>query len=185
MPQPSPSRANRAIGAMVFSVFGGGWLLAWSVKAFGRTLLPPVLILVATCGLFLISLRHYLHWREAGAGPESPGAQRANRVFNWVNILQGVAIFLAANILRNLGHMDWFVPVFIAIVGAHFIPLAVVFQTLRHGLVGAAMLAWAGVFPLLTSRGPANPIGCLGAGLILWASALAGILARDRAAPAG
>lgn len=181
MPQPSASRASRAFGAMIFSVFGGCWLLAWSLKSFGRSPLAPALILAATAGLFMVAFRGYLQFRVAGPEPESPATQRANKVFTWVNILQGAAIFLAANILANLGHMEWFVPTFIAIVGAHFLPLAAVYQARRHGIIGAAMLAWAGLYPFLTPQGPAHPMGCLGAGLILWASALAGSLLPERA----
>lgn len=183
MPQPLANHASRAIGSMIFSLFGGCWVLAWSIKAFGLNLMALALVLIATCGLFLFALRQYGLHRQVGAELETPAVRRANKVFNWVNAIQGVAIFLAANILANLGHREWFVPVFIAIVGAHFLPLAIVFRARRHWVIGATMLTWAWLYPFLTPRGPAHAIGCLGAGLILWASAVAGVLLPDRAAP--
>jgi hypothetical protein len=60
-------------------------------------------------------------------------------------------------------------------VGAHFFPLAVVFQVPRHYLTGTALVLWALIYPCLMRSGPLHPIGCLGAGIILWASAAAAL----------
>jgi hypothetical protein len=75
--------------------------------------------------------------------------KKEKRIFNIVNIAQGVAIFLAANIAKNIGHPEWFVPAFIFIVGAHFIPLAKVFHSRRHTVIGVAMMVWALAYPQL------------------------------------
>ena len=37
-----------------------------------------------------------------------------------------------------------------------FLPLAAVYQARRHAIIGAAMLAWAGLYPFLTPQGPAQ-----------------------------
>jgi hypothetical protein len=36
MEKQSASRAGAAIGAMIFSVFGSGWLLAWAIRSFAQ-----------------------------------------------------------------------------------------------------------------------------------------------------
>jgi len=36
MTGPAAGRASSAIGSMIFAAFGGAWLVAWSIKAFGH-----------------------------------------------------------------------------------------------------------------------------------------------------
>ncbi len=97
-------------------------------------------------------------------------------MFNWVNIGQGIAIFLALNVANNIGRPEWFIPAFIFVVGLHFIPLAPVFKAPRHYVVGFALMLLAVAYPFLAKGGAADPVGCLGTGLILWASAISGLL---------
>ena len=93
------------------------------------------------------------------------------RVFNLVNAGQWVAVFAVAGIL-SMSHLEnLFLPAVILIVGAHFIPLARLFNYPPHYITGAAMMLLAVSFPLVASEGPTSGIGALGAGLILWLSA--------------
>ena len=177
MSEQSASRASAAIGSMIFSVFGSGWLIAWSLKAFGRRPLLWALIGALGLGVFLAALRQFKRNQAAHAAEaDSPESKRVGKVFNLVNLAQGVAIFVAVNVANNLGHPEWFIPAFIFIVGAHFLPLAAVFKALRHYVTGSALILLAVLYPLVATGGPANPVGCLGTGLILWASALTGLL---------
>jgi hypothetical protein len=63
----------------------------------------------------------------------------------------------------------------IFIMCVHFFPLAVVLKVPRHYATGAAMTLWAVFYPLLSGAGPTSPVGCLAAGIILWASAIAAL----------
>lgn len=180
----SASRAGAAIGAMIFSVFGSGWLFFWAARSFAQATVLWALISCLGLALFFAAFRQYRRNREAHAAVvETPESKKGKRIFNIVNIGQGVAIFFAANIAKNIGHPEWFVPAFIFIVGAHFIPLAKVFHSRRHTVIGVAMMAWALAYPQLTQSGAADPLGCLGAGLILWASALSALLFHPSAQP--
>lgn len=177
MEQQSASRAGAAIGAMVFSVFGSGWLLFWAARSAAQAVLLWALIGGVGLALFFTAFRQYRRNREAHAAvAETPDSKKGKRIYNIVNIVQGVAIFLALNIANNIGHPEWFVPAFIFIVGAHFIPLAKVFHTHRHTMTAVAMMVWALAYPQLVQAGAADPVGCLGAGLILWASAVSALL---------
>ena len=49
--------------------------------------------------------------------------------------------------------------------------MAHAFRYRAHYLTAAAMVVLAALYPLLAAGGPAAPVGFLGAGLILWASA--------------
>src|ERR1035437_9065343 len=133
MADQSASRASAAIGSMIFSIFGSAWMIAWSIKTFGMRPILWVLIAVLGMSIFLAAIRQFKRNQAAHAAEsDSPESKRSSRVFNIVNIGQGVAIFVAVNVTNNLGHKEWFIPVFIFIVGAHFLPLAIVFKATRH-----------------------------------------------------
>lgn len=184
MEKQSASRAGAAVGAMIFSVFGSGWLLAWAIRSFAQAAWMCALISGLGLALFITAFRQYRRNRETHAAVvETPESKKGKRIFNIVNIGQGVAIFLAVNVVNNIGHPEWFVPVFIFIVGAHFIPLAKVFHSRRHTVTGVAMMVWALAYPQFAQAGAADPVGCLGAGLILWASALSALLLHSSAQP--
>jgi F0F1-type ATP synthase assembly protein I len=176
MTDQSASKASAAIGSMIFSVFGSGWLIVGTDKMFGKTPLLWAVVVLLGLSVFVVALMRYRRNRAAlAATSTSPESKRAERVFNIVNIGQGIAIFIALNVANNLGHPEWFIPAFIFIVGAHFIPLAAVFKAMRHYVIGSTLMLLAVLYPLVASGGPANPVGCLGAGLVLWASAIAGL----------
>lgn len=97
--------------------------------------------------------------------------KKINRQFALINIVQWGLIFAAANGLPHIGLGDWIVPAIILIVGLHFFPLARLFHARVHYVTGAAMVAWAIVYPILFSAGKGTSIGAIGTGAILWASA--------------
>jgi hypothetical protein len=166
-------RASRAIGAMFFSIFGGAWIAYWSVLTFSGSLLAPALIALLTVAVFMLSLNQYRRYRSAlQAEADSPARRRTGRLFNIINVAQWVVIVIGANILTNTGFGRWIVPFMIFVIGLHFLPLAYIFSNPPHYITGGAMIVVALTYPLLFSGGPSNPIGCLGAGLILWASAM-------------
>jgi MFS family permease len=177
MQDQSASQASAAIGAIIFSIFGSAWLIAWSIKAYGERPDLWALIAILGMGILFAAFRQFKRNKAAHAAEsDSPESKRASRVFNIVNIGQGIAILVAVNVTNNIGLREWFIPVFIFIIGAHFLPLAVVFKTKRHWVTGSAMILLAVLYPQFASGGPADPVGCLGTGIILWASAITGLL---------
>ena len=60
----------------------------------------------------------------------------------------------------------------ISVVGLHFVPLAYVFRYPPHYVLAAALVGYAAAYPQVAAGGPADPVGFLGAGLLLWGSAL-------------
>jgi hypothetical protein len=181
----SAPRAGAAIGSAIFSVFGAGWLIVWSGKTMGQAPVVWAAIVLLGLGLLLTAFRQYKRNQDAHAAEsDTPDSKRAAKVFNIVNVGQGVAIFLALNVANNIGHPEWFIPAFIFVVGAHFLPLAAVFKATRHYVVGFALILLAVAYPFLAKGGPADPVGCLGTGLILWASAIAGLLPERQLQPA-
>lgn len=170
---PSAVRANRSIGAMFFIVFGTAWLCWGDMLLHGSSNWTLCLVLAAGFGLGVAALRQFAANRIAlSESARSPQARRVARIFHWVNGGQWVLIIVLANVLNNIGLGAWLVPMIIAVVGLHFLPLAAVMHYRPHYVSGAAMLLLALVFPFVAGGGPRSGVGPLGAGLILWASAI-------------
>ena len=175
---PAASLARSAIGAMVFSLFGGLWVAAWCVQTYGAQPLRLLPVAAITVLLFMLAWRQFSRHRAAHAAAErTPQAKRAGRLFNMVNAGQWIAIFIVGNVLKNLGLQAWFIPAVILIVGLHFFPLAWLFKARRHVAIGMALCVWAIGYPFAVRHGPIHPVGCLGAGLILWVAALSAVRA--------
>ena len=176
MDSPAPILARRAIGAMFFTVFGAAWLILWSQRTYGIRSLIIALIVLAAAAIFSLAYRQYQ--ANNVEEPDSPERQRANKIFNIVNVTQWVAILVVGNVLANIGLGVWVLPAAILIIGLHFFPLAKAFDNPALNFTGGAMALLAIVYPFVAPNGPANTVGCLGSGLILWASALRSIVQR-------
>jgi hypothetical protein len=173
------SRASRAIGAMFLGVFGGCWLVFWCLGVYGAKFGVLGVIGAGSAAILLAAVRQFRDNRDAYAKEaESPASKKAGRIFNVVNAIQWVSIFIVATILRQAGHWQWIIPSVIFIVGVHFFPLAIAFKVRRHYLTGGAMIILAVFYPFISKSGPMAPVGCLGTGIILWLSAIGGLIPR-------
>ncbi len=173
----SAASANRAIGAMFFTFLGSAWLLFGILAGYGMKPVAVLTVVAGTLFLFGASVRQFRRNRAARAvESDSPESKRSGRIFTAVNAIQWTLVFVVSAILSALGYKDWIIPAIILIVGVHFFPLAVAFKVRRHFVTGAAMTLLAIVYPLLSNAGPRSPVGCFGAGIILWASAVAALV---------
>ncbi len=185
MDQAEVFRNERAkgasIGATIVGGFGAVWLAMGMTSAgvpvrVGLAVVLPVFVLIAFLGS---AVRRRL---PKFAGAESPKKKEMMRAFYMVNIAQWLAIFGTVNLLRNL-HLDaWIVSSIVMIVGAHFIPLARIFQTPQHLKTGIAMMICAAVAIVLPVSAR-DTVECLSAGAILWTSAAGALYAAFRMAP--
>lgn len=153
-PSPGAARASRAIGAMLFSVFGSLWIVLGLAIALAHppiwVWLLPALPALALLGRALsVHRRHRDALRALEALPEAK--QRARR-FHWINAGQWIAIFVLGNALKWLGLGAWFLPMVMTVVGLHFLPLAGLFRYRPHLLTGVALVGLAILAPLATGR---------------------------------
>ncbi|HEX7090112.1 MAG TPA: hypothetical protein VF192_08240 [Longimicrobiales bacterium] len=206
MPLEPAVRAGRAIGAMSLACFGAVWLAAACLMSVGAQPVILAGIACGAVCICLVARHQLREYRRrptarveppatAGEPPttaaeppaiaaeppaiaaaEPPPGAHLGRAFHIVNAAQWILIAAAAAGLGRAGHPEWIEAAVVAIVGLHFLPLAAVFRHPRLYLTGAAMITLAVVYPLTAADGPASPIGCLGAGLILWASAVADLV---------
>ena len=170
-----------SIGATIVGGFGAAWLAmgmtsAGAPVAIALSVVLPVFALIACLGS---TVRHRL---PKFAGPETPEKKQKMRAFHMVNIAQWVAIFGTVNLLRNLHLNAWVIPSIVMIVGAHFLPLARIFQAPQHRTTGIAMMVLAGLAIVLPVS-LRDTVECLSAGLILWVSAAGALYAAFRMAP--
>jgi hypothetical protein len=169
---PSAEAGGRAFGAVLFSVFGAILLEVWDRRA-SAGLLVFGGIAVLGIGLALSAwLCYRRHAAAVAARAKTPEQKRADRVFHLVNGGQWILILVLGNVLANIGQGAWVVPMAIAVIGLHFVPLAYVFRNPPHYVTAAALVLFALAYPQLAAGGPADPVGFLGIGLILWASAM-------------
>jgi hypothetical protein len=177
-PSAAAFRASRAVGAMFFSLFGGAWIVLWSYLAYGFNPGLMALITLAALGQFAWALTTYHKNKGAFAEDSDPAKKKAEKVFHIVNAAQWVLILIVANVLKNTGHGNWVLAAIIIIVGLHFLPLAPVFRYPVHYVTGVALVTWGAGYPFLLTQGAGSPLGCLGAGLLLWASAITGLTVK-------
>jgi hypothetical protein len=164
--------ARRALGALIFGFFGSVLLEVWNERAHAGL---PLALTIGALGLVLFmfaGMRYRRHAPALAGEPDSAEKRRADRVFNLVNLGQWLLILVLGNVMANLGLGDWVVPMAIAVIGLHFVPLARVYRNPPHYLTACAMVALALSYPFLAPGGARDPVGFLGTGLILWMSAL-------------
>lgn len=184
MNQVEVFRCERAKGASIGATITGGFGAVWLALGMTAAGVPvsiamavvvPVFVLIACLAL---AVRRRLPRFSSADGPEKKAMMRA---FAVVNVVEWLAIFGTINLLRNL-HLDaWIVSSIVLIVGAHFLPLARIFGARQHVVTGAAMMLCAALSVVLPGS-VRDVVECVGAGLILWASAAAALYAAFRMA---
>jgi hypothetical protein len=185
MEQVEIFRSERARGTSIGATIAGGFGAAWLTLGMSSAGVPlgvalavvlPVFVLIAFLGS--VARRRLPKFSEA----ETPEKKQKMRAFNMVNIAQWLAIFGVINLLRNFHLAAWIVPSIVLIVGAHFIPLARIFQAPQHLKTGIAMMLCAAVAVVLPVS-VRDTVECMGAGLILWISAAGALYVAFRLAP--
>lgn len=159
-------------GIMIMSGFAALWVF-WGLSAFRDVPLPAVLApVLLSGGLIWMASRMPVH-------ADVEARRRVGRVVGWVSAGEGIAIFVAANILAWCGWSAWFPSVTAAIVGLHFFPLARLLGVRLYDASGAAIVAVgviSGIMPDVHAR---LMVAGFGAAAILYATCLS-VLGRAR-----
>ncbi|MFC9539624.1 DUF7010 family protein [Lysinibacillus sp. NPDC056959] len=109
-----------------------GWGFLWLLIL---SLLVGVVLLVGGIVLIMKSKR----LSNEMMGEDSHRWKRKNKWFGIIFGLEGVLIATAAVICQSTNHLDLFVPVMALIVGAHFFPLAHLFQVNLYYISGSLL----------------------------------------------
>ncbi len=164
---------SRARGVLVIGGFGALWAVLGALLSSAPVWEWLAIALLATA--FGVRAFRLLRANPAVDGPLPAEAaerqRRRGRLFLWTSVGEGVGIFLAANIVINLGHSQWQPAAIMTVVGLHFLPLAAALEYRPHIVTGIVMTAWALAYPWLFAAGAMAAAGPFGAAAILFASA--------------
>ena len=166
----------RAVPVSILGFFAVVWLVMGLAVAGQISVLPVLAGVAVSAALLWAAVRADRAYR----GPALPVAEQAriNRLVMWASAAEGVAIFIAVNVLINLGLGAYQLCAVAVIVGLHFIPLS---RIPRAGLynVTAAALVGLGVVGCVLPEAVRPLVVGPGAALICWATA-ATVLGRWR-----
>jgi hypothetical protein len=180
-------RSERARGASIGATIAGGFGAVWlAIGMAGAGVSVPVALAIVLPAFVLIALIGASVRRRLPklAVAKTPERKQMMRIFAVVNVVQWVAILGTANLLHNFHLDDWTVSAIVLIVGAHFLPLARIFQASQHRTTGIAMMLCAAAAVVLPVS-VRDIVECVVAGSILWISAAGALYAAYRFAVAG
>ena len=165
---------GRASGIVVMALFGAVW---WAVGSGALTGAARGLALAVGGSVSLLLLAGWWRLRrslpaEALGGPADTSGSRR---FGAVNAAQWIAIVLVVVVARAVDRPEIIPALVCLVVGAHFFPLAGLFDAPRYRLTGGALVAVAAAtllaVPALGLPGGAwRAAPCFGAALVLWAT---------------
>jgi hypothetical protein len=123
--------------AIIFSVFGGLWLV---LAILLQRSSAPILCLVPIGITALLVVRSVSVARTRTPLAADEGRRR-NKIVMYASAFEGLAIFVGANILNNLGIADQFLPLLALIVGLHFLPFARYMPDWRYYPISLTLIA--------------------------------------------
>ncbi len=172
VPECAGRAFGMAIGNLFLGFFGMLWILLGLVYSGHANAAVLTLLSCFVAALFAASIytmrRTFRLFRADG---NAARRKVINRKFGRINGIQWGVIIAVCLVLSYSGLAIWILPAIILIVGIHFFPLARLFHNRVHYITGAAMVAWAMIYPIAFSPGKGDPIGAIGTGVLLWASA--------------
>ncbi len=108
------------VGTIIMSIFGA-LFGTMGLMPLASTTSPLLLVLPALIGGLLV-VTAVVRIRRSPGAYERPA--RVGRIIGWSTAGEGVGIFLAVNIVINLGRPDLVLPAIALVVGLHFLPMA-------------------------------------------------------------
>lgn len=151
-------------GIWVLTIFAAIWGAAGIVVGHGPVWLAVVPVAIS------VALLLWASRQPVGTGNPVEG-DHVGRAIGIATAIEGVAMFLAANILINLHMPTLLMPVFAIIVGLHFLPLARWIPVPLYYRTGGALIAVGLAASFLPPEHRAIATG-IAAALVLWASGI-------------
>lgn len=169
-----PSHPGRALGGVFLSLFGATWLVGASYQYAGVS--APMLACIGLLTVMLASwslLTFFKRRATYTGGRDVEAGKRIRKSLMLVNITQWSIIGLVILLLNVTDHVRWIMPAVIFVVGAHFLPLAHIFQYRGYYMTALGLVMVAAIDSALGMPGRGITVSLLATGAILWASAIA------------
>jgi len=162
-------------GAIIMGFFGAVFAAAtlalplqWTGAAIGLPFVGFAVILVAAIVVI----------RQPGTGFTL--SRQGRRAILWSSTAEGIGIFLAVNIVNNLGHPEWLLLAMALVVGLHFLPIAYAMPFRFFYLLAAALFA-AAASGFVIGAAVGATIAGFAAATALWLAALLALVRDSRA----
>ena len=165
---------------MAAIVFMAGFAAVWWVGGVlvGQAPIGLVAVGPVISAILIVVARARL---KAEAKPSPAEGKRIGKIIGWASGLEGLALFLAANVLIKAGLSAYVATAFAVIVGLHFLPLAKLLPVPIY-YATALLLVLAGAAGLAVDVAHRPLVISLAAAVVLWLTC-AVRLAKVGAAP--
>lgn len=151
-------------GTVILSAFATIWLL---IAKFNHAPIAWLAIALGAC-ISVALVWWILRNRPPLQTLPSANQARIGRIFMWSSIGEGIGIFVAINVLANIGLADRLMAGIALVVGLHFIPPALLVPRRSYFAVAMAMVATSVAgFLIPSAQIAALVVGVLGA-ITLW-----------------
>jgi hypothetical protein len=106
--------------------------------------------------------------------PELPADERKrrNKIVMYASAFEGIALFVGANVLNNLGIVDQYLPLLAVIVGLHFLPFARYMPDRRYYPISLMLIAIGIAGALVPSPDVRAWFVGLSSALVLWTASI-------------
>jgi hypothetical protein len=163
------------ISAIIFSVFGGLWVV---FAILSQRSSDPILCLVPI-GIAAV----LVFWSVSVAQTRIKWApnerRRRNKIVIYATAFEGVAVFVGANILNNMGIVDQYLPLLALIVGLHFLPFARYIPDWRYYPISLTLMAIGTAGVVVPSPDVRAWFVGLSSALVLWAASIIALRVRN------
>ncbi len=168
------------VGAIVMSSFAFLFCVLAQINGAPMSRETLAVPFVVSLTLVIVAFRQY----GRGLGGRTSEDERIGRVIMWSSAAEGLGIFLAVNVLRNVGMAERVMSGIAAVVGLHFLPMARLIPFPRFYALAAALLVIAAT-SILMSPGAGALVAGVGAATALWLAAALALMpvqkSRERA----
>jgi hypothetical protein len=165
------------ISAIIFSGFGGLWLVA---AIFAQRSPTPSL-----CVVPIVIAAVLAGWSVSVARKQTPLApnvrKRLNKIVMYASTFEGVAIFVGVNVLDNLGMAQQILPLVAVVVGLHFLPFARFLPDRRYYPIALSLMTIGFVGAIIRSSDLRAWFVGASCALVLWTASIIAIRAPNRA----
>jgi hypothetical protein len=171
---PAIAIRSVATGLFMMTFFTGLWASIAYGGLYRSAFRVIIFFFIILMFIFIMQGIKFLRISKKYPAVQSPeDAAEGKKMGMWFGIIfgaEGLFIFLAINLVNNLGHPDLIIPAIALVVGMHFYPMAWIFKrTIDYYLATwATFIAMCGiVFTLYKTLPPDNIISFVGIGLAI------------------
>ena len=158
--------------AIIFSVFGGLWVVLAILSQ--RSSYPLFcLVPIGIAALLVVWSVSVARTRTQLAADER---RRRNKIVMYASAFEGIALFVGANILNNMGIADQYLPLLAVIVGLHFLPFARYMPDWRYYPISLTLIAIGMAGAVVPSPDIRAWFVGLSSALVLWTASIIALI---------